>query len=51
MNQINRSKIIGDISKAPKFGKNRLILFKKDQLIDRLILKLSKQICFVYLKY
>jgi len=29
MNQINRSKIIGDISKAPKLGRNLLILFKK----------------------
>ena len=51
MNQINKSKTIGEISKAPKFGKNLLILFKKDQLIDKLVLKLSKQICFVYLKY
>ena len=30
MNQINKSKIIGEISKAPKLGKNRLILLKKE---------------------
>ena len=42
---------MGEISKDPKLGKKRLILFSIGSVKRYVNLKLNKQIYFVYLKH